>query len=80
MITSSALWSTSVTKSLADLVVILRRSRSSEARLMIAPALRAAFTAVLSMGCRASDMRNLFEDDEGRWRGRKSVVATMRCG
>src|SRR3954470_16856832 len=56
MIAASAAWSTSVTKSFGDLVLTFSRSRSSEARLMIAPAARAALMAMLSMGCRACDM------------------------
>jgi hypothetical protein len=56
MIAASAAWSTSVTKSLCDLAVTVTRSMSSEARLISAPAVRAALTAVLSIGCRAWDM------------------------
>ena len=56
MTAASAAWSTSVTKSFVDLVLTCSRSRSSEARLMIAPAARAALTAMLSMGCSACDM------------------------
>ena len=56
MIAASAAWSTSVTKSFGALVLTFSRSRSSEARLMIAPAARAALMAMLSMGCSACDM------------------------
>ena len=56
MIAASAAWSTSVTKSFGALVLTCSRSRSSEARLMIAPAARAALMAMLSMGCSAWDM------------------------
>jgi hypothetical protein len=59
MIVASAAWSTSVTKSFGALVFTFSRSRSSEARLMIAPALRAALMAMLSMGCRACDMAKI---------------------
>ncbi len=41
-----------MTKSLAPLLPTLSTSTSSEARLMMVPAVRAAFTAMLSMGCR----------------------------
>src|SRR6478735_9280920 len=51
MIASSAAWSTSETKSFSCLRWIVSLSRSNEARVMMLPALRAAFTAVLSMGC-----------------------------
>ena len=51
MMVSSAAWSTSETKSFLRLLRIVSRSMSEEARVMMAPALRAAFTAVLSMGC-----------------------------
>src|SRR5262245_8737800 len=50
MIASSAAWSTWVTKSLARLAVTFRPP-SSAARLMIEPALRAARTAMFSIGC-----------------------------
>src|SRR6185436_9496313 len=50
MIACSAAWSTCVTKSFARLERTLRPP-SSEARLMSEPALRAARTAILSMGC-----------------------------
>jgi tRNA/rRNA methyltransferase len=56
MMACSAAWSTSVTKSLGPLLPIFSRSRSSAARLMMAPAARAALTAMLSMGCRDCDM------------------------
>src|SRR6202022_297290 len=48
---SSDALSTSVTKSLCCFLLTWIRSRSSEARLMICPARRAALTAMLSMGC-----------------------------
>src|SRR5512132_798877 len=51
MIASSAAWSTSETKSFCCLRRTVSLSRSNEARVMMLPALRAAFTAVLSMGC-----------------------------
>src|SRR5471030_1400791 len=51
MMASSAAWSTSETKSFWRLLRTVSFSRSKEARLMMLPALRAAFTAVLSMGC-----------------------------
>src|SRR5258708_30670513 len=51
MIASSAAWSTSVTKSFWRLLRTVSLSRSWEARLMMPPALRAALTAVLSIGC-----------------------------
>src|SRR3954466_2242313 len=51
MTASSAAWSTSETKSFFCLLRIVSLSTSKDARLMIAPALRAALTAVLSMGC-----------------------------
>src|SRR5512134_815858 len=54
MIVSSAALSTSVTKSLRPLAVTFTRSMSRLARLMIAPALRAALTAVFSIGCMES--------------------------
>src|SRR2546423_10884631 len=51
MIASPAAWSTSETKSFFCLARIVSLSTSKEARVMMLPALRAAFTAVLSMGC-----------------------------
>src|SRR3990170_1621817 len=51
MIAASAALSTWVTKSLARLEWISSWVRSSAARLMIAPARRAALTAMLSIGC-----------------------------
>src|SRR3954465_14017681 len=51
MIASSAAWSTSETKSFFCLLRMVSLSTSNDARLMRAPALRAALTAVLSMGC-----------------------------
>src|SRR5687767_13762982 len=51
MMVSSAAWSTSETKSCCRLVRTVSLSTSKEARVMIVPALRAAFTAVFSMGC-----------------------------
>ena len=56
MIAASAAWSTSVTKSFDRLGATCSRSTSSAARLMMAPAARAALTAMLSMGCSACDM------------------------
>src|ERR1700680_1444940 len=53
MMASSAAWSTSETKSFWRLRRTVSLSRSEEARVMMLPALRAAFTAVLSMGCMA---------------------------
>src|SRR5258706_10730053 len=53
MIASSAAWSTSETKSFWRLRRTVSLSRSEEAREMMLPALRAALTAVLSMGCMA---------------------------
>src|SRR6186997_3598251 len=51
MIASSAASSTSETKSFWRFFRIVSLSMSNDARLMIEPALRAAFTAVLSIGC-----------------------------
>src|ERR1700744_87807 len=51
MIAASDALSTSVTKSLCCFLLTWIRSRSSDARLMICAARRAAFTAILSMGC-----------------------------
>src|SRR6185295_9358721 len=51
MIASSAAWSTSETKSFCRFLRIVSLSMSKEARVMMLPALRAAFMAVLSMGC-----------------------------
>src|SRR5258706_6518699 len=59
MTASSAAWSTSETKSFFCLLRIVSLSTSNDARLMIAPALRAALTAVLSMGC----MREFYYGD-----------------
>ena len=75
MIAASAAWSTSVTKSFGALRVDCRRSRSSDARLMIAPAARAALMAMLSMGCSACDMGECSE------RGRRSerAAGALRC-
>src|SRR5512140_1619001 len=50
-IASSAALSTSETKSFWRFRRTVSLSRSKEARVMMAPALRAAFTAVLSIGC-----------------------------
>src|SRR5258708_5855050 len=52
MIAASAALSTWVTKSLARLEWISSLLRSSAARLMMLPARRAAWTGMLSMGCR----------------------------
>jgi hypothetical protein len=54
----SLAWSTSVTKSLTCFCEIRTASTSSAARLMMAPAARAALTATLSMGCRLGDDMN----------------------
>src|SRR5256885_14908143 len=51
MIAASAALSTSVTKSFARFDFTSRPPLSSEARLMIEPARRAARTAIVSMGC-----------------------------
>src|ERR1700743_3747100 len=51
MIAASDALSTSVTKSLCCFLLTLTKSRSSDARLMICPARRAALTAILSIGC-----------------------------
>src|SRR5580765_5360338 len=51
MIASSAASSTSETKSFWRLRRTLSLSMSNDARVMRVPALRAAFTAVLSIGC-----------------------------
>src|SRR5260221_1515399 len=51
MIASSAAWSTSETKSCWRLARMVSLSTSKAARVMIVPALRAACTAVFSMGC-----------------------------
>src|SRR6478736_290074 len=56
MIAASLAWSTSVTKSLTCFCEIRTASTSSAARLMMAPAARAALMATLSMGCRLDDM------------------------
>ena len=56
MMACSLAWSTSVTKSLAVFWVTRTASTSSAARLMMAPAARAALMATLSMGCREEDM------------------------
>ena len=50
MITCSAAWSTSVTKSFVLLVWTCSFSMSSDARLITEPAARAALTAMLSIG------------------------------
>src|ERR1700759_3446938 len=54
--TASACLSTSVTKSFTPLVSTCTFSMSSEARLMTAPAARAALMAMLSIGGRDWDM------------------------
>src|SRR5512138_1321636 len=51
MIASSAASSTSETKSFLRLLRMVSLSTSNDARVMMEPALRAAFTAVLSIGC-----------------------------
>src|SRR5262245_39672197 len=66
MMLASAARSTSVTKSLGALALTVSRSRSSEARLMMAPAPRAALMAVLSIGCKADwDMAATKEEAMG---------------
>ena len=78
MIAASAAWSTSVTKSFGALLLTCSRSRSSEARLMIAPAARAALMAMLSMGCSAWDMdRGL--SASGRRRDGAEAAMRARC-
>src|SRR5471030_221663 len=69
MMASSAAWSTSETKSFWRLLRTVSFSRSKEARLMMLPALRAALTAVLSIGCM-----------EGAWGSRRpqGVRGAMR--
>jgi hypothetical protein len=56
MMACSAARSTSETKSFGPLAVTCSTSMSSAARLMIAPAARAALMAMLSMGCSDCDM------------------------
>ena len=56
MIAVSAARSTSLTKSFGPLTLTFSRSTSSAARLMIAPAARAALMATLSMGWSDWDM------------------------
>src|SRR5436190_686240 len=59
MMACSAAWSTSVTKSLGDLVLTLSMSTSSDARLMMAPAARAALMAhpeALAMASGATEL------------------------
>src|SRR6478752_9839079 len=75
MIASSAAWSTSETKSCFCLVRTVSLSTSNDARVMRAPALRAALTAVLSMGCMREfyygPLHRPFEDQpSGQYRGR----------
>src|SRR4051812_40485394 len=55
MMAASLAWSTSVTKSFTCFCEMRTDSTSSAARLMMAPAARAALTATLSMGCRLGD-------------------------
>src|SRR3954467_14853791 len=62
MMTCSLAWSTSVTKSLTCFCETRTASTSSAARLMMAPAARAALTATLSMGCRFGDIFNLLRN------------------
>src|SRR4029079_12752432 len=66
MIASSAAWSTSETKSFCCLARMVSLSRSKEARVMMLPALRAAFTAVLSIGCMARMLPRLGRPREKR--------------
>src|SRR5574343_856025 len=56
MMACSLAWSTSVTKSLICFCEMRTDSTSSAARLMMAPAARAALMATLSMGCRLDDI------------------------
>src|SRR5258706_268983 len=63
MMACSAALSTSLTKSFGPLVSTFSRSRSSEARLMMVPALRAALMAMLSMGWSACDMGRPGEEE-----------------
>src|SRR5579863_2538747 len=51
MISASAAWSTSVTKSLRPLEVTVRDSRRLRLRMITSPARRAARTAILRSGC-----------------------------
>src|SRR3954463_15687872 len=70
MIASSAAWSTSETKSFFCLLRMVSLSTSNDARVMRAPALRAALTAVLSMGCMREfyygPLHRPFEDQPSR--------------
>src|SRR5580658_6745991 len=56
MISRSAAWSTSVTKSLRPLAVTVRVSARLRLRMMISPARRAARTAILRSGCTANKL------------------------
>ena len=60
MMVFSLAWSTSVTKSLICFCEMRTDSTSSAARLMMAPAARAALMATLSMGCMWGDMECIF--------------------
>src|SRR6218665_142126 len=62
MTACSLAWSTSVTKSLICFCAIRTDSTSRAARLMMAPAARAALMATFSMGCRLDDIN----DDGGQ--------------
>src|SRR3954464_7791378 len=56
MMMRSAAWSISVTKSFVCFCEMRTLSTSRAARLMMAPAARAALTATLSMGCWLDDI------------------------
>src|SRR5574343_925506 len=56
MMACSLAWSTSVTKSFTCFCETRTDSTSRAARLMMAPAARAALMATLSMGCRLDDI------------------------
>src|SRR5689334_22487868 len=76
MMTCSLAWSTSVTKSLTCFCEMRTASTSRAARLMMAPAARAALTATLSMGCRLGD--DIL--DCGKNGGIGPLEATLRSG
>src|SRR6218665_2267642 len=80
----SAAWSTSVTKSFGPLLLILSWSRSSDARLMMLPAARAALMAMLSMGWSDCDMGRTYRGAgrKGGSGGKERAARTIdaRCG
>src|ERR1700761_4209331 len=80
MMAASDALSTSVTKSLCCFLETWIRSRSSEARLMICPARRAALTAMLSMGCMGRDPFADDETGEQEWRQRTAAQRTPQVG